>query len=278
VLPVLYQHLTNQGLRARLGLDSETTGVWVRDVDPTYQDYPLHKDDVITHLADRDIDNSGKTPLRENLRVRFEYFVPGLAEGGQVKLTVIRDGQEMVVDAPVNLRRSGVIKSLKGAYPTYFVYGPIVFAVATSEYLSGIENMLASSDTRRRMSGLATFALLSRRQSPLMLRRFDFPKFEGEQLVIVANWLPHRMTLGYSPPVTQVLQAVNGIEIKSLRHLVESLRDCEDEYVEFTLADRRVETLVFNREQIEAATEDILFNNGIPRQGSRELLKVWNDR
>jgi hypothetical protein len=201
-----------------------------------------------------------------------------MSKDGQVSLKVIRDGKEMSIDAPVNVRRNGVIKSLKGTYPTYFVYGPLVFAVATSEYISGIENLLASSDARRRMSGLATLALLSRRQSPLLLRRFDYPEFDGEQLVIVANWLPHRITLGYSPPVTQVLKDVNGVEIKNLKHLVETLRDCEDEYIKFTLADRRVETLVFNREKVEEATEDILFNNGIPRQGSREMLKVWNER
>jgi S1-C subfamily serine protease len=277
VVPVLYQHLLNQALRSNLGLESSSTGVWIRDVDPSYDEYPLKKDDVITHIGELNIDNSGQTQLRENLRVSFEYFVPVKAKDGKVELKIIRDGQEMTVNASVNLRRDGVLKSLKGTYPTYFVYGPLVLAVATSEYISGIENLLGSSDARRRMSGVATLALMMRRQSPLMMRRFDFPKFEGEQLVVVANWLPHRITLGYSPPVTQVVKEVNGTEIKNLKHLVETLRDCEDEYVKFTLADHRVETLVFQREKVEEATEDILINNGIPRQASGELLKVWNE-
>ncbi len=125
-------------------------------------------------------------------------------------------------------------------------------------------------------SFVIVLALMMRRQSPLLTRRFDHPKFEGEQLVVVANWLPHRVTLGYSSPVAQVLKQVNGVEIRNLQHLVETLRDLKDEFVVLTLADQRVETLVFKRAQLEEASEDILLNNGIPRQGSRELLKVWN--
>lgn len=34
--------------------------------------------------------------------------------------------------------------------------------------------------------------------------------------------------------------------------------------------------LVFDRQQLVDATEDILLNNGVPRQGTKELLEVWN--
>ncbi len=74
----------------------------------------------------------------------------------------------------------------------------------------------------------------------------------------------------------RTVSQVNGIEIRSLKHLVETLRDLKDEYVEFQFADKHVETLVFDRQQLVDATEDILLNNGVPRQGSKELLEVWN--
>ena len=32
-----------------------------------------------------------------------------------------------------------LIESLRGRYPSYFVYGPLVFSPVTSEFLSGID-------------------------------------------------------------------------------------------------------------------------------------------
>ncbi len=277
VVPVLYQHLLNQALRSNLGLEPSSTGVWIREVDPSSADYPIKKDDVITHIGELNIDNSGQTQLRENLRVSFEYFVPVKAKDGKIPLKIIRDGQEMSVDAPVNLRRAGVLKSLKGTYPTYFVYGPLVLAIGTSEYISGIENLLGSSDAqadvRRGNTCLDDAAAKPVDDAAIRLSKVR-RRAAGRGGELVAT--PYH--LGYEHLVTQVVKAVNGIEIKNLKHLVEMLRDCEDEYVKFTLADHRVETLVFNREKIEEATEDILLNNGIPRQASPELLKAWNEK
>jgi hypothetical protein len=69
--------------------------------------------------------------------------------------------------------------------------------------------------------------------------------------------------------------SVNGIAIRSLKHLVEVLRDLQDEYVTFQLEPRAWSSLVFNRKEILAATEDILTDNGIRSQGSSELMEVW---
>ena len=64
-----------------------------------------------------------------------------------------------------------LINSLKGGYPSYFIYGPLVFR-------------------RSRMSCLALrpgFTAAGLDCSPLALRRGDLPKFEGEELVIVSS-------------------------------------------------------------------------------------------
>ena len=76
----------------------------------------------------------------------------------------------------------------------------------------------------------------------------------------------------------QVVSQVNGVEIHSLNHLVETLRDLKDDHVEFRFADEHVETLVFDRQPLVDATEDILLNNAIPRQASKELMEVWNQK
>jgi hypothetical protein len=71
-------------------------------------------------------------------------------------------------------------------------------------------------------------------RSPLMTRRMDHVEFPGEELIIVASPLfAHKIAKGYEDPIGQVLIEVNGIKIKNLRHLVETLRDCTDEFLTF---------------------------------------------
>jgi S1-C subfamily serine protease len=275
LLPIGYQNLLNRSLRAKLGLEREVTGVWVRKLIECEEDYPIRVGDVVTHIGDHDIDNSGQTKLGDDLRVNFEYFVVQVAQDGVLPMRVMRDGEELEVEAPVRLRVPRLLRSLKGEYPSYFVYGPLVFVSATSDVLAGLEAYLGSSDSQKRLSAYAGMTMMSRRSSPLLMRRYDFPEFEDEELVMVTNWLPHRIGIGFSAPNSQVVGEVNGIKIRNLEHLVATLRDLEDEYVVFQFADEWVETLVFERQQLEDATEDILLNNAIPRQGSKEALEVW---
>jgi hypothetical protein len=74
-----------------------------------------------------------------------------------------------------------------------------------------------------------------------------------------------------------VVKELNGIPIKILRHLVETIRDCTDEFLTFHFADNFSEVLVFDRQELERATEAILEDNGIAvtRRGSADMLKVW---
>ena len=122
-------------------------------------------------------------------------------------------------------------------------------------------------------------ALMMRRQSPLLMRRFDYPKFEGEQLVVVANWLPHRVTLGYSltgGPGAERGERCGDSEsgsILSRRFAIWRMSSLSSPWR--TSEWRRWSS---TETQLEEATDDILMNNGIPRQGSGELLKVWNEK
>ena len=276
-LPIRFQRLVNVGLRRKLKLDRTSTGVWVRELMEVEEDeYPIQIGDIITHIADHNIDNSGQARLADDLLVNFEYFVPQLVSNGSVPLRIIRDGKEQSVDAPVQQPKPRLLPPLKGRYPDYFVYGPMVFISGPADFVGVLENLLASSDSRQRLSGLAGFTTLARRRSPLVTRRYDLPAFDGEELVMIANWLPHRLRIGYGAPNMQVIDTINGIDIRNLKHLVETLRDLDDDFVEIQFAESQVETLIFEREKIVAANEDILLNNGIPRQGSPELLRIWN--
>src|SRR5262249_45073447 len=202
--------------------------------------------------------------IEDGLRVRFQYLIQTLANDGKVPLTVVRDGETIRVDLPVTPHRTMLIEELKGAYPSYFVYGPLVFSPATAELVAVLGRNPALAEV---------FGSIG---SPLITRRGDRPAFDGEQLVVVASpMFPHKVAKGYSNPFAKVIKEINGVRIKGLRHLVETLRDLKDEYVVIEFDDRASESIVFLRKEVVAATDEILTDNGVRRPYSDDLAKVW---
>ncbi len=259
------QTIENNALRQKLGLAKEAEGIMV--VEPYQLDggYPLREWDVITRIGQQPIDSDGKVAVRYDLRLSAQYLVQKLAHNGSIELTVLRDGETNTIKLPVNSHRELVIPYLMNNEPRYFIYGPLVFSQATQDYIE-------------RLGGQREISL-SKQGSPLMTRRFARAAFAGEEIVVVASPLfPHRINKGYDDPNNSVLTEVNGKPIKNLRHLVEVLRDLEEPQVIFKFAknvEKGQETLVFNRAEIAAATEEILEENGIRHQYSPELRSVW---
>jgi hypothetical protein len=112
--------------------------------------------------------------------------------------------------------------------------------------------------------------------SPLVTRRSEKPAFPGEQLVVIAApFFPHKLVKGYGSLQMGVVESINGKTIKNLAHLVEVLRDCQDEFIVIEVAGRSNESVVLPRAETMAATEEILTDNGVRAQGSLDVLKVW---
>lgn len=257
------QTFENPALRPYLKVARSVEGMIVTEADTTDATYPLKPWDIITRIGDTKVDNEGMVRVGD-IRVRFQYMLQKVARNGTAPLTIVRAGQELQVEVPVAPRRPLLIPDLDGSYPSYFVYGPLVFSTATQHFLSGLNN--------------AAVALASS-GSPLATRRSDRPSFEGERLVVVSSpFFPHKLAKGYSQMQSNVIEKVNGIAIKNLPHLVEVLRDLKDDFVVFECAGRRFETTVFPRKEMEAATEEILIDNGVRYQGTPDAMTVWNKR
>jgi S1-C subfamily serine protease len=259
-----WQTLENETLRARLGLARSVRGIMVREPRRRDASYPLREFDVVTVVGDKGIDNEGMVQVGNNLRLSFLYLVPKLARDGSVPIKVIRDGRPIEARLPVGRVDDHLIRGYEGKSPTYFVCGPMVFSPVMREAISFYYQI---------NPGIAG------RSSPMSTRRSDRIAFPDEELVVVTSpMLPHRMTRGYSEPIGQVVESVNGVRIKNLRHLVETIRDGRDEYLTFRFAERGSETLVFRRKAMLDATEPLMGQNGIPRRGSEDVLAVWVSR
>ena len=86
--------------------------------------------------------------------------------------------------------------------------------------------------------------------------------------------LPHRLTKGYSEPLGQVVESVDGTRIKNLRHLVETIQNGTGEFLTIRFAEDGADTMVFRRKPMLDATESLMSQNGIPRRGSDDILTV----
>jgi S1-C subfamily serine protease len=267
VLPDRLQTLENAALRAFLKLPKDIEGIVVDEPAGLPEEGGLRKWDVITKIGASPVDDQGMVKLGSNSRVGFQYLVQSATKAGKTPLTVVRDSKTVQLDVPVKPAQPGLIPSLDGAYPSYFVYGPIVFSSASMEYVSG----LLRRNGMGNMMGVVT--------SSLVKRMLDKPQFPGEGLVVVAApFFPHRLSQGYSNPMGLVLLKVNGDPVRSLTHLVELLRDQTGEFVTFEFEGVFTETLVFAHKEVLAATEAILTDNGVRSAGSPDTLKVWNAR
>jgi S1-C subfamily serine protease len=268
--PAMYddlQTLENPALRDYLKLDKSVQGMIVHRPYQSDAGYPLKEWDVITHIGDTPIDNQGMVKLKADLRVSFGYLVQRLAKDGKVPLTLVRGGKTLKVELPVSVERPSLVADLHGSYPSYFVYGPLVFSTATWQLISALEN------------NVGMMRMLGFEKSPLVTAALDPPTPDLEELVVVSSpFFPHKLANGYSSPAGAVVYSVNGTRIKSLKHLVAVLRDLKDPFVTFEFDQKGGEALVFSRPEIAAATEEILSDNGVRAQGSADVMAVWEKK
>jgi S1-C subfamily serine protease len=260
-----FQTVENPTLRNRLKLPKGMGGVMVSEVRDPADNYPLKVGDVVTKIGPHSIDSQGHVKVNE-LTLSFLYYCPLLTQNGKVPLTVWRDGQEIEVQCPTTDQFRTVLPFLNGGYPRFFILGPLAFEAATADLAYAM-----MSDNRWSVA-------MGTRKSPLLSQLQSVPQEPDQELVIVPS-IPftHKSMKGYHPPMLNVVESINGIKIRNLKHLVEVFRDCTDEYLEIVFAERGAEKLVFNRKEIMTSTDGILTDNNIRKQFSDELEEVWNN-
>jgi S1-C subfamily serine protease len=257
------QSLENPALRSYLKIDKSVEGVVVHKPYHGEEAYPLKMWDVITRIGDTPIDNQGMIKLGRDLRVSFHYLVQKVAHDGMLPLTVLRGSQSLQIRLPVTNERPTLVQDLNGGYPSYFVYGPLVFSRATWQFLPTME----------KSGGSRSVNLMA---SPLITRALDAPSKDLQELVVISSpFFPHKLAIGYSNPMGHIVSKINGVPVQSLRQLVELLRDLREDFVKIEIDQEGGESLVFPRAQMNAVTEEVLTDNDVRAQGSADTLAVW---
>lgn len=254
------QTIENPALRRKLGIEGREGGMMVTNPADT-PDNPLQAWDVITHVGPHELDRTGAVQIDDNLRLTFQYWIPKLMRDNRIELSIIREGKPMKLQVPLQTESNALLPLLKGTYPRHFIFGPMVFSAATQDLVSSL--------------GPQGQTILSARKSPLVARRFDTRKSPDEELVCLgARMFAHPIAEGYDAQVFAVVERINDVEIRNLAHLVETLRDATGTYITFDLAGT-YETMVFDRQELMDATEEVLEEEGIRYQYSDDLKDLW---
>lgn len=250
----------NPALREKLGLPEEGGGVIIRDPCSDDADYPLKPGDVVLRVGEYDVDRDGLIRVADDLRLALGYAVDHSVQEGKVPMRVFRDGQTLDVSVPTRNDDNLVIPLLGDAYPSYYIHGPLILMTANQE----LAELLA----------MQAGAKLARLKSPLFTRLSDRRRFEGEQVVCLGyQFFPHPITKGYEgiPPFTAI-ELIDGEPVKHLKHAVELLKTNTDQYVTITPCGD-LPQLVFRRQELADATEEILDDEGIRNRCSDDLVE-----
>ncbi len=260
------QILENPALRGKFGIAEATKGVLVRKPFGRDGDSPLKAGDVISRIGEQPLDNAGMVRVDDH-PLHFKYLVQKEARDGHLGLTVRRGGEELKVSVPVGPgREKWLTPYLMGGDLSYFIYGPLAFTESTDEYVRILYELKGAPLT------------LSFQGNPLVTRYGDRPTFEGERLVIVPHpMFPHRIGRGYQNPFMQAVESVNGVRIRNLKHMVETLRDLTGDYAEFRFLGNKTDVIVFKHDEALRTTEEILSDNGIRQRSSADLAAVWKE-
>ncbi|MBO6513921.1 MAG: trypsin-like peptidase domain-containing protein, partial [Phycisphaerales bacterium] len=255
-----FQTCENDALRDFLRLNRAQTGIVYTRPDKD-SDQPLQEWDVLDRIGEYDIDNAGMVTSKEDLRLHWRYYIREHAEDGKIPVTVLRNGEAMEMHLNVSNSRDELVPFIGNDYPEYFICGPMIFTPVRREHFFNLYLGYGIVDG-----------------SPVALKISDVRETPGQEyIVLAATFLPHSITKGYEVYGNPTLKAVNGIEINSVEHLVEVLRDNEEEMLKFEFFDRSQETLIFNAEELLESTEEVLEDNSIRRQGSDRFMKIWED-
>src|SRR5258708_13872586 len=143
--------------------------------------------------------------LDKDLRVSCAYLIQRSDNDGRVPMTIVRAGKPMQIQLPVSAQHPTLVTDLAGGYPSYFIYGPLVFSTATWQLVSSFENN----------AGL--LRLLGAGKSPLITRAWDPPDADTEELGGVSSpCFPHKLANGYSNPSGSAVTARDGATVRSV--------------------------------------------------------------
>ena len=205
VLGVQTQEAQNPDLRESKGVADNGLGVLVNRVAAgSPADGVIVGGDILLSIEDTDILSDGTVNFRGNERTNFGYLIDSRQVGDEVAIELLREGKKMKVDVTLSKNVDGV-RLVNSNYdsPSYYIFAGCVFSPLTLNYMRS---------WGRRWFTEAPGVLLAK------LR--DVRRFPDEEAVFLIRVLPSEVNYGYHRMRNWLVESVNGVTVKNIRHLV----------------------------------------------------------
>lgn len=251
---IWWQTLDADQQRESLGLSGDHNGLLVVHVDPASTAAgTIEAGDVLVGVDGHPVEQDGSIELPGVGRVNFEYAFQRKQTGEDVELSFRRDGSSQKAKMPLRRHHPLIEASDYGSSSQHFVFGGAVFRPLTVKYLSLYRRV-------DRPAELEAAVLLGHRTD------------ERRQIVLISSFLESASNTAYRWAEDEIVEAVNGVRIRDLRHLAELIDTASGQWVEIRMQDER--RLVFNREAELAERGEIVADNGLPADRSPDLLPI----
>jgi len=174
-------------------------------------DKNLYINDILLAIDGKTIANNGTIDTKYG-RISFSHIFNTKQIGDSVVLDILRDKQYIKVTHAIT-KVSNLIEYEFSKQPRYIIYGGLVFAPITKNYLSIISKIEAAHIRKK---------LYSKKKTDDYI----------EAITMIPTIFPHIVNRGYTNWAS-VLKSVNGIKIKSFKHLVKILDSINTQYTKF---------------------------------------------
>jgi S1-C subfamily serine protease len=249
--------LENKHMRRKLGLAAEhKDGAMVHKIHKaTPAASVLRKGDVLLSIDGNRVGQDGRVTFRSKARISVNFLATQKYAGDKCELVIIREGVEQHVELELSFME-WLVTMDPATPPEYFSIGGLIFTVLSEPFLRhrftrGRQCAHYGSAPPRLTFHWETYA-----------RR----EFSGHQIVVLTDVLADVITQGLTSLSNRRLLSFNGQEIRNLKHLIDMVDNCSDEWLQFDLEGETPVALPVA--EARAATPSILARNMMPSDRS----------
>ena len=224
--------IENSTLKEFYGL-KDGNGILISSVDKNNN--KIKQNDIILSIDGHVIANNGTIATKYG-RISFAHIYNTKQIGDAVTLDILRDKKHIQVTTTIR-KISKLIKYEYAKNPRYIIYGGLVFVPVTRNYLATLSKLEAAQINKK---------LYSKRRS----------EHYKEAITVASTIFPHKVNRGYST-WANILKSVNGIKIKSFKHLITVLDNIKDKYTKFEFLEQA--TIILNTQEAKKSFKNIQY-------------------
>jgi len=222
-LGIRVQNMESGAQRLAAGMDPRQTGALVLRIDyggPAYA--VLRPDDVLLEVEGHVVANDLTVTWASIGRVNYAMIPQSHQIGDHIDVRILRDGQEMTKRIELRPHKPLVPGRRTTERPRYLVFGGLVFQPLSRDYLEYFDNAppnLLSIPGNRNVT--------ERRQEVILMQRV----------------LPHPVNRGYQSWEDEVVDLVNGIVPRDMKHLAQIIDGAQGRWLRVRMEDGHLITL-----------------------------------